>query len=220
MILAVDTSGAKGQLFLQSKKDLFQSSWQKQGSHSEIITKEFIKLLEMSKGSLEELKKIFVINGPGSFTGLRVGINFSKTLAYSISAEVFPVNTLWALALSHRENDGEILSLVDAQRNSVFASSYSLEDGKIVGKKFENRIIDIDDLSDVLQEDQLVCGPGWTRYSESIRNREKYNFFQDDIDFKKIFTNQTFDNLSSLHWQDLRPLYIRKSAAEEKRDLQ
>ena len=207
MNLLIDTSGSRGQLAIsESGKILSTTAWDKEGSHSEKITLELQQLLANTKADFAKLQSVSVVVGPGSFTGLRVGINCAKTIAYSQNLPIVGLNSLWALAMSYHQSGKTITSIIDAQRNSVFASRFS-GNGE---PEFENQIISISELT--FPKDSLVCGSGWTRYQEILK--DKCTFSGEWIRFESIEAQR--EKMTQSSWDQIQPLYIRKSAAEEK----
>src|SRR4051812_44347917 len=121
-LLSVDTSGTKGSLALarienSTVKSLEQVEWTKKAMHSEIATVELEKLLLKTKVELRDLNLLAVNIGPGSFTGLRVGISLVKTLAYSLGLQVHAINSLESLAFSQTKSDGSVFVAVKAVQN-------------------------------------------------------------------------------------------------------
>lgn len=69
----------------------------------------------------KEIKKIYVAYGPGSFTGVRIGLTIAKTYAYSLGIKLVPISSLEIMASSL---DEKVISLIDARRGYVFAGGY------------------------------------------------------------------------------------------------
>lgn len=94
----------------------------------------FSTLLKTCQVEIKDLKGIVVIKGPGSFTGLKVGVSFVKGLAMASGLKVAGISTLKALALSAAyltDNQvGNIISLLPIIRNEIVGARYSYENGK------------------------------------------------------------------------------------------
>src|SRR6201999_4451574 len=77
-----------------------------------------------------ELELICTTTGPGSFTGLRIGVTTAKTLAYATGAKLIGVNTLAALAAAVQPTTDRVWAILDAQRQELFAAVFAtnLED--------------------------------------------------------------------------------------------
>ena len=169
---------------------------------------------------MDQIGKIFCVVGPGSFTGLRVGINFSKTLAYSIGCPMGKINTLDLLALNAHHNDEPILSTIDAQKNSIFYSIY-----KKVGNRFSkiesDRVITIKQLNQIVKERMSLCGSGLSKYWDFLDDEVKAllhgNQEFEFCNLTKIIEPNSFIQMDQmLSWNEIQPLYIKASAPEEK----
>lgn len=225
MLLSVDTSFQTGGLALfKNKKLVFEASWDKDIPHSEILTVKFLELLKESKIESSEISEIICANGPGSFTGLRVGINFAKTIAYTNKIDLIlssSFRSLIDLEVIKNNPTTDHVVLVNAYKNQVFRADYHFHNGKLKEILFD-LTIQPQNLNIEFTK-FLVWGDGFDVYqnqiSESIKQNaiqqklEKYNpairqaelFFNYDhcLKFLKI------DPLSA------EPLYLKKSEAEE-----
>lgn len=92
--LAINTasSGTAIALF-KDKKLMAETSWKSQNNEAEKLMPEIAQLLENKKTSLQNIEEIFVIRGPGSFTGLRIGVTVANTLAYLNQAKLYCIDT-------------------------------------------------------------------------------------------------------------------------------
>lgn len=78
-----------------------------------------------------DLDKIVVANGPGSYTGVRIGVTIAKTMAWSLNIPVVGVSSLAVLASSGRYFDGLISPLFDARRGQLYTGLYKFSKGKL-----------------------------------------------------------------------------------------
>jgi tRNA threonylcarbamoyladenosine biosynthesis protein TsaB len=110
-----------------------------------------------------DVSRIGVGIGPGTFTGLRIGVSTGRALAQATGVEVVPVSTLAALAWGAPRPGDQVLTLIDARRGEVFAASWTIT-GVLLGGPVA---IAPDRLADVLQEHDvpvLAIGDGAVRY--------------------------------------------------------
>lgn len=74
--------------------------------------------------SLNDIDKIFVVNGPGSFTGIRVGVTIAKTIAWALKKEIVPISSLELIATTPINDKEYLVPMIDARRGNVFAGVY------------------------------------------------------------------------------------------------
>ncbi len=187
-VLAVDTSGPTGSLAVSHPAKQIQ--WTGKAIHSEVIT---LKLLELGM-ELKQLTHLIVNVGPGSFTGLRVGFNLARTLAYALNLPVAPVGSLEVLA-SH--SPVKTLVAIKTVQNFFYVAGFEagvpvLAPQSVAGEELRGLS---QGYTKVLIEGQT---PGFTAQTQA---RELL----------------PFANLQRFcDWKDVYPLYIRASEAEEK----
>jgi len=128
--LCIDTSGKmltmalweEGQVLAAHSEPALQR-------HSDLMTRVMLSLLEGRGLSVKDIGAIAVTNGPGSFTGLRVGIAYAKGLAMGLGAKLIALNTLEAMAWSLEVKVGKASPMLDAKRKQVYAALYDMRDG-------------------------------------------------------------------------------------------
>lgn len=219
--LAVNTSLSQAQVLLFDDNGVIENiQWQKAKSHSEVITLLLSQALTKHKLRVQDITKIFCVAGPGSFTGIRVGINFCRALAYSFNIPVCAVNSLDLLSLNGLENNNKTLAVLDAQKNSVFCSLY-FNNNNGVKVEAQNLVVPIEKLQDFITEPVIVCGNGLSHYLDFLTPK-LVKFF--DIQTQRSFpdlcnllsSNCWFDLETNQKWFELQPVYIKASAPEEK----
>lgn len=93
MILFIDTSKPETKIALYKKSLLLaQKTWLSAKNQSEELLFEIDKLLKQNRVKKSDLKKILAVNGPGSYTGLRVGLSTANILAYSLKIEIIGID--------------------------------------------------------------------------------------------------------------------------------
>ena len=219
--LAINTSQNDAQIALfQDKSFVGEVCWSKAKSHSEVITIHFEKLLSDLNIKLSQINKIYCVEGPGSFTGIRVGVNFSKALAYSLSCPMVAINALDLLALNCDQTDEKLIACIDAQKNSLFVTEFEFSNSKWKTLR-KNIILKIDSLHDEINQKTYACGSGVTHYSEFIdasvlalvEAKQEWML----CDLKKYFKPHRFQiNEKEVSCFDFQPTYLKASAAEEK----
>ncbi len=89
---------------------------------SSVIMPKIEEAFEKANILPKELDKIFVVNGPGSFTGIRVGLTVAKTMAWALNVPVIPISSLEVIASG--TPDSKNIALIDARRGFVYAGGY------------------------------------------------------------------------------------------------
>ena len=84
---------------------------------------------------IDEVDKIVAVSGPGSFTGIRIGLTIAKTLAWTKNIPIITISSLEAMALSYDGDYNYIVPAIDARRNNVYASIYDTQNKSFVLKE-------------------------------------------------------------------------------------
>jgi tRNA threonylcarbamoyladenosine biosynthesis protein TsaB len=223
LTLSLSTSSAQGSLCLGTGgKILGSQSWLKQTSHSEKITEALQTLLLSTKKSLQDIEILVCTHGPGSFTGIRVGLSVVRSLAHALHLPVIVLDDCWAIALNApAPQPTHQLVVIDAQKNKVFAGIYIKHQAHI--KTLMNpTLLSTDELSLQLNKDSyLLMGDGdrfYSSFDEPIRkkfivDKALFNFPQAQTMYHHVFP--LISTLPKVSWNELEPLYLKVSAAEE-----
>lgn len=225
LILAVDTSGPKGSLALGvigSRFELLGSaSWSREKSASEEITSTLQSLISDLNISLSEIERLAVDVGPGSFTGLRVGINLIRGLGFGLNKSIFAVDSLRAQAGPVVKDCERTLSLRSAFRDLIYWSEYLLVDGRCVEKSPPTATRASELATSISAGKFQVVGDAWEKHLDlwpmSLQKSVKA-LHPKSPDAKDIlFTLHDQPDLRrDLSWRETLPLYVRASEAEEK----
>lgn len=131
-ILAIDTSSQVSSVAVASKECLFaELTMQAKLTHSETLMPHIRQVLRMASQPKETLEGIAVSVGPGSFTGLRIGLATAKSMAYALDIPLVAVSTLQALAFHFPVPGVRLVALVDAQKGNAYRESYIWDRGKL-----------------------------------------------------------------------------------------
>jgi|SRR5712692_794699 len=135
-ILAVDTSTRSGSLaILQDARIMAQVSSQEDTLHSERLFRDLARLHEMSQFQLKEIDLFAVSTGPGSFTGLRVGLTAVKAWAELYQKPIAGVSGLLAVAAQSKANSRAVAPFIDARRGQIYGAIYQRSPGDHVAWK-------------------------------------------------------------------------------------
>ena len=131
-ILAIDTATQVSSVAVASEKRLFaELTMQARLTHSETLLPHIEQVIRMAGVKKKELEGIAVSIGPGSFTGLRIGLATAKSMAYALGLPLVGVSTLEALAWHYPVPGVRLMPLLDAQKGNAYRQSFRWEQGKL-----------------------------------------------------------------------------------------
>ena len=129
-ILALDTTGNVSSVALiDDEKLIGEYTINYKMTHSQTIMPMIDEIVKMTELDLKDIDYIACSQGPGSFTGLRIGAATAKGLALGLNKKIVPVPTLDALAYNIFETDKIICPIMDARRSQVYTALYMWNDG-------------------------------------------------------------------------------------------
>lgn len=208
-ILYIDTTSSclysaiseDGKITGEIKEDL--------GKDLSVFTLDKIKsMLDANNISINTIDKFIVVNGPGSFTGIRIGVTISKVLALMLNKKISTISSLQAMALSSTEDTSYKVPLIDARRGYVYSGIYD-KDNNIILK---DQYIKLDTLKCIIEQlpgNYIII----TNNNIEIPNKEKYS-----PNFEKIL-NVAID-IESVNPHYVNPIYLKSTEAEEKQEVE
>lgn len=155
-ILGIDTSSVDlgiG-LFHNSEPFACYSRFIK-NSHAEHIAHVVDMLLKLNNVDSKEINNVAVSIGPGSFTGLRIGISFVKGFCFLRNIAVLPVSSLEILAYIARNHQGRVISAIDARNDNVFVGIFEARNGNLC-RLNDDTVVDLSDFKELLSKDDTI----------------------------------------------------------------
>ena len=178
-ILALDTSTMMATCaVLDENKVLGEYSLNQEETQSEKLVPMVKEVLDSLNLKVSDIDLYGVAIGPGSFTGLRIGVATIKAFAHLFNKPVIGISTLEALAFNLPYNK-TIVPMIDARRDRVYTGIYTWEDGKIK-TIMEPDVLNIHNLLDILDKshgEAIVNGDGSLLHREKIQERLKEKVF-------------------------------------------
>ena len=156
LILAFETSAKACSVALHDGERLLAESYQNTGlTHSQTLMTMAENLLKTCGKGAKDVTHLAVAAGPGSFTGVRIGVAAAKGFAWGAELPVYGVSTLEAMALSLGAFEGHVCACMDARRNQVYNALFLVDNGKL--ERFsEDRAISLAELKEELEH---IDGP-------------------------------------------------------------
>jgi trans-2,3-dihydro-3-hydroxyanthranilate isomerase len=219
--LALETSGSVGSVALRRPDGRTTEEVFAEGTtHGTGLLPACRTLLEEGGVPVADLALVAVSHGPGSFTGLRVGVSAAKALAFSLGAELVGVSTLDVLAENAAEElaGGLVVPVLDARRGHVHAALYSGGPDGII-RRSEDLVLPPDRLTPMLESPCTLLGDGVRRYPELATGRrvlpEDRWRARASVVARLAVAIHAAEGGHSIH--ELEPQYRRISTPEERR---
>lgn len=231
-ILSFDTVSSSFSIALKSDDSIIEINKENVKNHNSELLPILDDFLKENKLSLDNIDYIVLGIGPGSFTSIRIAFATVKSICYAKNIKIIGISSLESLYQNIKSFDGLKLALIEARKGSVYANIY--KDDKKIKENLDLTYDEIIDLIDsISNKDEIItlCGDGFSKnkefFLESLKNNSK-NFKINNLDnsFNIIkasnsillsesrFKDGNFDDIFSL-----APLYLRKSEAENKKNL-
>ncbi|MDA8098754.1 MAG: tRNA (adenosine(37)-N6)-threonylcarbamoyltransferase complex dimerization subunit type 1 TsaB [Nitrospiraceae bacterium] len=220
IVLGIESATRTGGVALVSEKGvLAEYTLNIEVTHSERLMSTVDRVLCDTGISLADIAGIAVSSGPGSFTGLRIGIATAKGLAFATRKPVAAVPTLMALAWNAGGGEA-VCPLLDAKKKEVYAAVYRIEEGT-VATILPERVLSLADLARDLEGATVFTGEGAVLFRSEIRSLlgERARFAPlaaavpsaasvAELGMQRILSGQLADP------DGLAPVYIRRPEAE------
>ena len=222
-ILAIDTSTQVSSVAVASKECLeAELTMQAKLTHSETLLPHIQEALAMASVKKEDLEGIAVSMGPGSFTGLRIGLATAKAMAYALKIPLIGVPTLRALAFHFPIAGLQLLPLMDAQKGNSYVEQYAWEHGRLI-QKSKVRILSVPELlswAEELPDTVMLLGDVVAKRLEG-----KVRLPMNVVLAPPRLRMPRAANVAACGWEllqngavgnlmDMEPVYIRRSEAE------
>jgi N6-L-threonylcarbamoyladenine synthase len=174
LVLAIDTATKIGSVALYHSEDglLGEININAKINHSAIITKLIKQIFELTGYKIDSVDRIAVTVGPGSFTGIRIGVAMAKGLAYSLNKEIVGINQLDMIANLCEYRTEEIIPMIDAKHSRAYYSKYYYPNKIGIMRNMEYSVGDITKLLEVLDRNKsyVFIGDGAINNKELIHN--------------------------------------------------
>jgi tRNA threonylcarbamoyladenosine biosynthesis protein TsaB len=227
-ILALDTSTNVATVaILEDDTIIGEYSCNKGKTHSQTLMPMIKELLEKVGLYAKDMDAFAASIGPGSFTGLRIGVTTAKAMAFAAEKPVISVHTLDALAFNLQMPNALLCPMIDARNNQVFTAVYRFVDGKLE-RLTEYLGIPVNELADIIRpmDGRIVlmgdaCKLHKQYFIEELGNRVSiappHTALAKASSVAVLARNAFIDGkLESCY--DMVPFYLRKSQAERERE--
>lgn len=219
MILGIDSSAiSAGCALVENEKIIAEEFLNTRHTHSETLLPMVKTMLQSAGVRLSDVERIAVTAGPGSFTGLRIGISAVKGLCMGAEKPCVGVSTLEAIAYNFIGIDGIICACMDARCKQVYNALFRSENG-VITRLCEDRAVTLEELSGELSgynEKVILAGDG-AEITDAF-TEGKYSIAPPVLRFQRgsgvCFAAEKFPDIKP---EALMPTYLRLPQAERER---
>ncbi len=192
-------------------------------THSQTLMQMIINTLDNSATKLTDIDNIAIAAGPGSFTGLRIGISAVKGLAAPTNISCIPVSTLDGIAEQFSDRDCVICAVMDARCNQFYNALFEINNG-IVTRLCEDRALLGDELKQEIlnispDKQIIICGDGADLFYKNVCDMPNVKLASENLKFQSavgigLFAYKNINTISAISHEDLLPIYLRLPQAE------
>lgn len=219
MLLSIDSSAVTASVALTDGERVINNEFVNSGlTHSETLLPMIKRVMQGTE--FNALDAIAVAAGPGSFTGVRIGVATVKGLAFNDNIPCISVSTLEAIAHNFVDKSCVVCAVMDARRMQFYNAIFKVENG-VVSRLTEDRAISIDDLRQELKqyESVIIAGDGARLCYDNI-GLDSCKIAPDDRFYQcAISVARAAENKEKISAKALMPVYLRLSQAERELKL-
>lgn len=228
--LAIDSATEYCSVALGRGQDIITRGAELPRQHSQALLPYVDEVLQEAGVALSQLQAIIVSQGPGSFTGVRIGASMAQGLAFSCDLPLVQVSTLAAMAQAsfRLEQAQHVLAAIDARMGEVYWGTYHLQQG-LMQQVEPERVSAPNDVrapsltSSAAAQSWFTCGTGWETYPEQLRDalgsalllkpsKVRLPHAQDML----ILGEANFEQGQAIAAEDLSPHYLRNEVTWQK----
>lgn len=226
-ILCIDTTSEFCSVSLFINQNLIENNNSKiERSHSKLLIKLIDDTLNNNKLKIADIDIFSISKGPGSYTGLRIGLSSIKGFCYALNKPLVSINTLKILAISALENiddkDFILCPMIDARRMEVYTKSFDHNLNELSND--QAIILEKDTFDNYKDKKVYFFGDGSDKYKKIV-NRKNFIFldninpdskFMGKLSYDK-FINRNFEDLSSFEPNYIKDFYLIKKKGKWQR---
>ncbi len=218
LILQIDTSTTICSVALsENGETLAVIDLDEPNAHAAKLTILIAEILKQTNRSMQDLSAVAVSMGPGSYTGLRIGVSTAKGLCYALDIPLIAINTLEALFLGYKEQFGlneqeAYLPMLDARRMEVYTAVY--DHNAALVKATSAEIIDVDYFNELLSNYNRVhlFGSGADKFEDLFSSTDRVDILRSFQVSAAFLSQLAFDKFQKKQFEDVayfEPFYLK-----------
>ena len=193
-------------------------------SHAERLHVFIEQILVETQLTFQDLSAIAVSQGPGSYTGLRIGISAAKGLCFALDIPLIAIDTLAVLASQAKVQEGVIIPMIDARRMEVYTAFFDGTSGEMI-KETEAKILDENSFSELADKKVLFIGDGAKKFQDLLtafgEGLPKAEFKFDIYPSAKGLIKKSVEKFNQKEFEDtayFEPFYLKDFQGIKKAD--
>lgn len=211
LILQIETSSTNTSVALAKNGELLAYKEQDSSgySHEKLLHPFIQEVLEQAKVKKADLNAVAVGTGPGSFTGLRIGVAAAKGLSYALDIPLLAVPTMELLARQVKQECDLIISVIDARRMEVYSSVYNTA-FEALGET-ESKLIDEESYAELADKKIIFVGSGAAKIEAQL-NLPFASYISEALPSALEMTMPSLSRYHAKQWEDtayFEPFYLK-----------
>lgn len=220
-ILAFDSSAKSASVAILDGEKIIAESFENEGrTHSKTLLAMFEKIVNEHKINVKDVDLIAVTNGPGSYTGVRIGVSVAQGLALAWSVKCVGVSSLEALAQNIDNTDKSLIcAVMDARADQVYTALFKRENSKII-RVSNDACMKISELVEKFRktnENYVLVGDASEKVAEIFNENNITCQINNDIYGKASSVARIAQNKEHYDVVKLKPVYLKLTQAEMER---
>ncbi|WP_435261196.1 tRNA (adenosine(37)-N6)-threonylcarbamoyltransferase complex dimerization subunit type 1 TsaB [Tenacibaculum sp. nBUS_03] len=222
IILNIETATKNCSVSIANNGEVLASKELNNGnySHAEKLHPFIEDVLKEASVSLGEIVAVAVSKGPGSYTGLRIGVSATKGLCFSFDVPLISIDTLKSLSMNIKIEDGLIVPMIDARRMEVYSAIYDKNYNQI--REIKAEVINENSFKELLDHNKIYFLGDGSDKCNGIITHENAIFVQDKFPSAKEMALLSFEKYKKNDIEDVayfEPFYLKDFVAipEKKR---
>jgi len=216
LILSIETATTNCSVSLskQGKTLVLKEDYDKSYSHAERLHVYIDAVLKEANINSKQLNAIAVSKGPGSYTGLRIGVSAAKGFCFALDRPLISVPTLDGLAHQIKVNDGVIVPMLDARRMEVYSAIFDSDFNQI--RATEAQILDEKSFEDYLENGKVYFIGNGVEKTKTLINHSNAIFIEDKLPSANEMSMLAFNKYKISDTEDVayfEPFYLKDFVA-------
>lgn len=223
-LLSVDCSAKSASCAITEDEKIIASSFVNVNlTHSQTLMPMISDLLSNSKTAIDEIDAFAISAGPGSFTGVRIGISAIKGMALAKNTPCIAVSTLYAIAQNFKDRDALVCAVMDARCKQVYGALFRIKNGKIK-RLCEDKAVKIEDFAKEIMKSRVTCpiiiaGDGAKLFYSAVESKKNTVLADEALRYQNgigvaIAGTESFIKGEFVTPEKLLPIYLRLPQAE------